>query len=822
MSEDLTEAALTVSPDAPARLVLNHWPAGGWLVRQTDRQVELVFPGAWLAVSAESIALPAADGAIETLATELDGGATYLRIGLGCDCIVALQGDDSRLLIDVVAAGRNAGPIFRDAGRAPRLAPLPPLRRLETAAAVRPTDGQRVEETRTRLLGELRRAANAGLVTLRPEANGVLETEIEHPPAPDDPIEPENDPTAAETAGSLPEGEVVDIESTELTAIRAAPDAPALAANAEQGGSASPHPPVDVAPPIDRDMAASPAMLIAPSDLVALPAAPACFGNEAFQLTDPLSPAELTAEIARLRSTLVGEFDRVDTPTALSLARLYLAHGLGIEALDILAVFAPDAPETGLLAALSWLAEGKPLPVQNLLSVSGCTGQHALWQALNAALSARPAGAIEHEAAAAGALEQTARGLRGQIAVRLGLAAIAGRDWNAASRLHAMAKRAIAADDRDSQEMRLLLEAQLRLERGDVETARARLAALVSARSPANAEAVLMLADFAAGPAIGAEIQSDQLRLDLGVLALSQRDTPLGERAFRREVELTGRHLGTNAAFELLAYGYAGRVIGETAYHDALAALGASVSEKPDNTPLALVYEADPQRFARTLEDPDLRLALARSYFGLGAPALGEAVLRPVDLEDAALLGDLARSHLEIGATEAADRIARKLPQGPARAAIDAGVALARGDAQGALSKLTAAGAPADQRARSAWAAGDWPASVLALEEAIVARASGAEQSSAANAGLSESGEALPGATLAARLALAARNAGSGAVPPEALSLGENNPSLKAGLQAIFAQSGSDLADRSPAAIATYLETVSAEARLFEEILNDG
>jgi flagellar basal body L-ring protein FlgH len=87
------------------------------------------------------------------------------------------------------------------------------------------------------------------------------------------------------------------------------------------------------------------------------------------------------------------------------------------------------------------LAEGKPLPVQNLLSVSGCTGQHALWQALNAALSARPAGAIEHEAAAAGALEQTARGLRGQIAVRLGLAAIAGRDWNAASRLHAMASR---------------------------------------------------------------------------------------------------------------------------------------------------------------------------------------------------------------------------------------------------------------------------------------------------------------------------------------------------------------------------------------------
>jgi hypothetical protein len=59
-------------------------------------------------------------------------------------------------------------------------------------------------------------------------------------------------------------------------------------------------------------------------------------------------------------------------------------------------------------------------------------------------------------------------------------------------------------------------------------------------------------------------------------------------------------------------------------------------------------------------------------------------------------------------------------------------------------------------------------------------------------------------------------------VPPEALTLAGGQPGLTAGLQAIFARPEYGLADPSPASVATYLETMSAEARLFEEILNDG
>ncbi|MCH8168034.1 MAG: hypothetical protein IIC03_08925, partial [Proteobacteria bacterium] len=136
ISDEPVETALTLSPDAPARLVLAYWPSGGWQVRQSGRQVELVLPGVRLDIATGAVALPAGDGAIATLASGIDstgidtsgidGVATYLRIGLGCDCTLAVRGDGERLLIDVVGAGRVAGPVYRDAAPAPRLAPPPP------------------------------------------------------------------------------------------------------------------------------------------------------------------------------------------------------------------------------------------------------------------------------------------------------------------------------------------------------------------------------------------------------------------------------------------------------------------------------------------------------------------------------------------------------------------------------------------------------------------------------------------------------------------------------------------------------------------------
>lgn len=825
ISAEPVETTLALSTDSPARLILAYWPSGGWLVRQSGRQVELVLPGAGLAISAGEVALPAGDGAITSLSTETDKDATTLRIGLGCDCTLAVQGDGARLLIDVVGAGRIAGPVFREAALAPRLAPAPPPRHLVGAVAMDTVGGQHVEQTRTRLLEELRRAAEAGLVTLRPGATGVLARTNNQTTGPDGQARPKPGGVSDELSEKTPiiaDGGVVDDGYPGASILlAAAPEEPVLA-GAAPGRLVGPPSLPDAGSPLGGDWPAATGRHVPPIDLVAVAPAPACFGNEAFRLTDPIRYNALSVEIARLRQALIGEFDRDDLPTVLSLVRLYLAHGLGVEAMGILAEFAPDAPETGLLAALAWLAEGRTLPVPNILSVSGCTGQHALWQALDAALSSDNSKALEREAAAAGALEQMARGLRGQTAARLGLAAIAERDLIAAHRLNAMAKRSIASDDRVGHELRHLLEARLSIGRGDMATGLARLKELSGTRSQVGTEALLKLAELATDPAYKIGGLSDTLRIDLGALAMAERDTPLGEQAFLGEAELTGRLFGRDAAFGLLAYGYAGRIISETTYREALADVGKSLAEGQSDSPLALVYEDDPQRFANALDDPGFRLALARSYLGLGAPSLAEALLRPGDIQGGVLLGELARAYLEIGDAEGAVRLVPRLPGGPDQAMIQAGVALAAGDAPAALAALNAAGAPASQRARTAWAAGDWPASAQALAEVISTGGSRAGE----GAGLPEPGAATQPASqpvnLAARLALAARRAGYDAVPPEAASLAAADPGLSSGLEAIFTPLVEDLTEASLAEVAVYLETVSAEARLFEEILEDG
>jgi hypothetical protein len=841
ISAEPVETTLALSTDSPARLILAYWPSGGWLVRQSGRQVELVLPGVGLAISAGAVALPAGDGAITSLSTEIDKDATTLRIGLGCDCTLAVQGDGARLLIDVVGAGRIAGPVFREAALAPRLAPVPRPRHFGGAVAINEVgmdavDGQHVGKTRTRLLEELRRAAEAGLVTLRPDAAGALSrdelaranNQTEEPDGKFQPRSggvseevPENAPITAE--GGVPEGGAADDGYPGASIIHAAtPEEPVLAGTTAPGRPVGPPALPDAGSPPGGDWQAATARRVPPIDLVSAAPATACFGNEAFYLTDPVRHDALSGEIARLRQALIGEFDRGDVPTALSLARLYLAHGLGVEAMGILTEFAPDAPETGLLAALAWLAEGRPLPVPNILSISGCTGQHALWQALDAALASDNRKALEREAAAAGALEQMARGLRGQTAVRLGLAAIAEGDLIAAHRLNAMAKRSIAGDDREGQDLRHLLAARLSIGRGDMAAGVVRLKELRGARSQAGVEALLMLAELVADPANNISGQPDTLRIDLGAVAMAERDTPLGERAFLGEVDLTGQLFGRDAAFELLAYGYAGRIIGETTYRDALAAVGASLADRRSDMPLALIYEADPRRFAKALDDSGFRLALARSYLGLGAPSMAEALLRSGDIQSDVLLADLARAYLETGDAESAERLANRLPDGPGQAMIHAGVALAAGDAPAALAALNAAGGPASQRARTAWAAGDWPASVQALAEVISTGGSGA----GAGTGLPEPGAATQPANqpanLAARLALAAYCAGYDAVPPEAASLAAAEPGLRSGLEAIFKPLVKDLAAATPAEVAVYLETVSAEARLFEELLEDG
>jgi len=80
------QATLALAREAPPRLVLDHWPTAGWIVRQSGRLVELTLPGAPVAVATDAVALPAGGGAVATLESRTWPGGTVLRLGLGCDC----------------------------------------------------------------------------------------------------------------------------------------------------------------------------------------------------------------------------------------------------------------------------------------------------------------------------------------------------------------------------------------------------------------------------------------------------------------------------------------------------------------------------------------------------------------------------------------------------------------------------------------------------------------------------------------------------------------------------------------------------------------
>lgn len=781
---EAVETALSLAPDAPARLVLAYWPEQGWIVRQDGRQVELALPGARLDIDPPS--LPATAEALKTLSVETASGATYLRIGLGCDCTLAVQGDGQRLMIDVVGADLAAGPIRGDASSAPRLAPAP-VRRPATATSsapdILPGTPPDIEVIRDRLLGELRRAAESGLVTLRPEPGQVSGA---HPSA-------EPAATAQLARAAMPEPPVrVGTEAPSRLVAGPAPADP-------------PHPPQ--APGPDLPPASPPAAADASA---AAERGPECLANEVFRLPDPREADALIRDISGLRRAMIGEFDRADPGAVENLARLYIAHGLGIEALGLLEEMGSGVPDRPVLAALATLTDDRALPDRNILDAPGCAGQHALWQAFDAALAGRNAEALRFEAAATGALEQMARGVRGRISAHVGLAGAAMDDRIAVHRLLAMARRAVPEADAFGRDLVRLLAAEDDRLHGDAAGRLAKLEQLRGGRSAASESALLALAGHVDASADGAPADIERMRLDLGALALAARGTRIGEAALIAEIRLTAGTLGRDMAFELLEHGRRDGTLSEPAYRTELSALAARPAQ-PGDTDLALVHDSDPGRFAGSLGDRGFRRALARSYAGLGAPTRAEAVLLDGDLDDTSLVRDIARAYLGGRDIDRALELAALLPDGPERSGIIAGAALATGDHPAALPALVAAHAPPEQRAAAAWFARDWEAMLAALDEADwQPRAESAEPSRPERI------------RRAARLAYGALRAGRAEVPAEARALLADEPAVLGGLEAMFARLAPELAARAPVGVPGFSARLTEEHRMLEALLDDG
>ncbi|GMG83643.1 hypothetical protein LNKW23_28560 [Paralimibaculum aggregatum] len=778
------ETALLPDPSGPARLTLAHWPEGGWVLGQKGRQVEIRFPGTALDIDLAALDRLGPDWAARLAGAEtaLAAGDTVLRLDLACACGVALTGDrEARLAIDIIGPALPPGPALRARGPAPIRAPHP-VPRLDPAAeapirqrqAPIPDD---LAATRDRLVAQLERAAAAGLITLDGQLPGRNGT-ADRPAAPETPApdpgaaDRRDDPPGAEPAGTAPPPE---------PAADGEPGAPEMSLADRGRESPSPAPPVAAA---DRPGPASRAhQATGRRD---------CPTAAAFALPQPVQGSDFIDALAALNSGLLGEFDRPDPAAAFRLARFYIAHELGAEALTVLANFGP-APGAGpeirdealLLAALARAIDGLPQSAGSPLA-RNCPGPHRLWQAL-AAAAPGPAPArlsSSGEAERLAALEALPDPLRGHLAVRLGLAAAGAEDWAAARAYRSLARRGDRAGRRPGAARRLL-DARLFRQSGETDAALRELRRLWAAGGPEAAEGLLLLAEMiTAGelpPAEGGDpANTHRLRLDLGALAFIERGSAAGARALVAEARLQALALGRTAALDLLALGRDDGSLGETGHAAAVAQLAETVPDNAEDMPLALLHARHPERYAAALAEPGFRTALARSYGAIGLPARGEALLSTGDLADPELARALARAHLGADAPADALRLARQLPADASRAEIEAAALAALGRPAEALAALRGADAGSPEAlARLAWQAGDWGTASDAL--AIIAAAS-------------------PDDGTRARLALATRRAGRAPLPA-----GDGDPPAP-----------------TTADVERYLQALRQETAAIREMLSDG
>ncbi|MAU53567.1 MAG: hypothetical protein CMN17_14635 [Roseovarius sp.] len=406
-------------------------------------------------------------------------GQGRLVLDLGCDCALRPFWHGARMLVLDIAdppaapTAPPAAPVLPFAPAAPsvaalpaRLAPVPPRAAPAVAAEPPPPDLAQMRET---LIHQLARAASQGLVTLAPGAA----------PSPADPRAPAPGPARPD----------------------ARPEAgpPALRAHTA----------------MDRDIAA---------------ARPPAEAGETASCPDPAlldvaawgDPAGLVAGLGRLHRGLYAEFDTIEPGAARDLARLYIHHGFGAEARQMLALLPAPGPEAPWLEDLARIVDHAPASPA-LAALTGCGAPAVLW-ALLAGPGIDPGTVFDHRA-----LERSFAALPGPLRADLGPGLVrrllAAGHADTAERLQRLAERVAPPGDPGTALARAGLAAH-RATPGDG-PGDAALDAIARTNSDEAAEALARAIEGAL--ARGAPVTPDQARL-AGALAQERRATPMGDR----------------------------------------------------------------------------------------------------------------------------------------------------------------------------------------------------------------------------------------------------------------------------------------------------
>ena len=803
-------AVLSRSDAESPRLTLSHWPAGGWVVQQFNNLVEIRFPNSDLAIVPEGGLAQGIEGWLAGVGHESTGTDTYLRLTLECDCSVAIQGDgQSALSIEIV--GSPSGVSGRDVavaedrlstGPAPTTAPRPASKpQTKAATGDEPTVGSgsiNAEEARERLLEQLLKAAEAGIVDLQ---------------------EPESEPpNVEEVAGVASTVNPTDTAQTTISEGEAADHASGTSVPREvatQSKSAAAEPSrADTGMHGDNGQEAV-GEGGGHGDEAATAHATLCFENDAFAYPESLDAVAFSHRVAELRAKLVGEFDRPAPKAALALAKTYLGVGLAHEARALLTGFATDdahlAAEMRLQNDVAGLLIDGKVSEGSSLMRPDCLGDHALWRGFARALTGDAQGALEDEILSGHSLDRLPLYLRQALSAEIGLAAAETGDWDDVRRLEAAARRAAKSAD-NTLGQTLMLSARLAGWHDDGDEVSSLMALARSDKLSSSDEATLETARRWLRLQEPKDLAIDDLRRDLGALARRERGTALGAEAFELEARLVANAAGNEDVVSLLAHGVMAGLLPEGDQAALITELVAAPTSIDGREPLALTYLRDPERFEAALEQASFRRSLARSMADIGAPSLAKPVLETEDLNDSSTALALAEGFLDAGQVQDAFDATSALQDGPDKRLAQAAAMLATGQLARAREQLLEmSGEDAAHPKRVAL--------LKKLQGAAIADGKTDLALAAAKAVLDVEGTVAT----AQQTALLALELDHDQMPADAARLLEvEAPDIFAALELLFRPVLPELATPDQRTVTSYLDELDAEMAVIMEFLQDG
>jgi hypothetical protein len=563
----------------------------------------------------------------------------------------------------------------------PQAAPPPAAPGAEAPAIPHaPIDPATIEAARDRLLAQLTKAAEQGLLTLSDQP--------ETPPAP---------APAAEEAGAH---EAAAPAHAEADAAQS-PKAPA-----------APEPQLQVRTAID----------IAQGDSRARPPAETpdiiCIPDSALDIGSWSTDAPFSDQLGERRRALVGEFDEANPDAVIGYAKFMLSFGLGVEARNALETFGATVAPPAMLMDMAAVVDGDASsPVGALRAGLGCPGFHGLWAAASAALAGDLDGATVDPDALRLSLSMTPPRLRARLAIPVAAAALEAGRITEAEILAGLAARAEPpAPDGDA--MLTVLMARIDAARGEWRRAEPALEELTKKTSPAGIEAMIRLVEIRLARGLSTPTG---LAENMEAIAYSQGASPTGRR-------LLGAAAQARAAGEGLAPALAALAALARRADDPTAAQAAArtilIDYQPEASQAAAYADGVLKYWSLVGDDAGgdpARVAVARRLVAFGLDNIAEDLLTPALARGDAPARLLAAESAMATRPGHALSLLADLP-GPEAALLRAQALSALGRHSDAAAEAVRTG-DADLAARYAWLAGNWSAAAAAgkLDRRILA-----------------------------------------------------------------------------------------------------